>query len=161
MPLPADADRLTAPLRTARVRLATARLCVALGWAPLHEVRLGNGRRADILALRPDGGFVCIEIKSDMRDFQADRKWHHYREFSDALYFAVDADFPQALLPEDAGLIVAEENADLLREAPEHRLPPARRRALVHRFATLAAERLVALEDPVGMAMLNSALSCE
>ncbi len=122
---------------------------------------LANGRRADILALRPDGGFVCIEIKSDANDFRADRKWHHYREFADALYFAVDADFPQNLLPADTGLIVAEDSADVLRSAPEHRLAPARRRAMLQRFATLAAHRLACVQDPVGVTILQTALRCE
>jgi hypothetical protein len=124
-------------------------------------VRLENGRRADILALRPDAAFVCIEIKSDLRDFQADRKWHHYRDYADALYFAVDADFPQELLPGDAGLIVAAEGAEILREAPEHRLAAARRNALLKRFARLAAMRLAGMEDPAGMAELQAALSVE
>ncbi|MGC8475683.1 MAG: MmcB family DNA repair protein, partial [Acetobacteraceae bacterium] len=44
------------------IRRATARLCLHLGWAPLHEVPLPNGRRADILALAADGSFTCIEI---------------------------------------------------------------------------------------------------
>ena len=152
---------LTPAQRTSRVRITTARLCLALGWAPLHEVRLDNGRRADILALRGDGGFACIEIKSDANDFRADRKWHHYREFADALYFAVDPDFPQGLLPEDCGLIVAAEVADVLREAPEHRMAPARRRMLLQQFARLAATRLTVLEDPVGVQMLQAALRCE
>jgi hypothetical protein len=147
--------------RTARIRRAAARLCLALNWAPLHEVALANGRRADILALRPDGGFVCIEIKSDMRDFQADRKWPHYRDFSDALYFAVDADFPQAILPPETGLIVAEDDADILREAPIHPLAPSRRRAILQRFAQLAAQRLAVMEDPQGVASLAAALRCE
>ena len=51
-----------------------------------------------------------------------DAKWPEYRDFSDVLYFAVDADFPQALLPEDVGLIVAaDQEAVMLREAPLHR----------------------------------------
>lgn len=142
-----------APARTAAIRRAAARLCLALGWAGLHEVILPDGRRADILALRPDGGLVCIEVKSGPRDFFADAKWPEYRAWSDALYFAVDADFPQAMLPEDAGLIVAWAGvADLIRPAPEHRLAAARRRLLTQRFATLAASRLVALEDPAGVA---------
>ncbi len=124
-------------------------------------MRLDNGRRADILALRGDGGFACIEIKSDANDFRADRKWHFYREFADSLYFAVDPDFPQHLLPEDAGLIVASEVADVLREAPEHRMVPARRRALTQLFARLAATRLAAVQDPMGAAMMQSALRCE
>src|SRR5579872_5362776 len=96
----------TFPERALAIRRAAARLCLRLGWAPLHEVALPNGRRADILALRPDGGFTCIEVKSGPRDFLVDQKWPEYRDFADALFFAVDIDFPQALLPPDTGLIV-------------------------------------------------------
>jgi hypothetical protein len=147
---------LSLPERSAAVRRAAARLCRALGWAPLHEVALPNGRRADILALRRDGDFACIEVKSGAVDFLTDSKWPEYRDFSDALYFAVDADFPQALLPPDVGLIVtAEQDAIVLREAPLHRMAAARRRALTHRFATLAACRLENLVDPVDRFALN------
>ena len=150
------------PERALAIRRATARLCGRLGWAPLHEVPLPNGRRADILALRPDGGFTCIEVKSGPRDFLTDLKWPDYREFSDALFFAVDVDFPQELLPAETGLIVAAGlEADLLREAPSHPLPGARRRAMLQRFAWLAAGRLAALEDPGGVADLRAALRVE
>ena len=91
------------PQRSLAVRRAVSRLCARLGWAPLHEVPLPNGRRADILALRSDGGFACIEVKSGVRDFLADAKWPEYRAVSDALYFAVDDAFPLDLLPADAG----------------------------------------------------------
>jgi hypothetical protein len=125
-------------------------------------VPLPNGRRADILALRPDGGFACIEVKSGPRDFLTDGKWPEYRAYSDALYFAVDADFPSGLLPGEVGLIVAHEGAaELIREAPAHPLAPARRRALLHRFATLAATRLAFLADPAGAADLRAALRVE
>ena len=90
-----------------RIRRASARLCAQLGWVSLHEVPLANGRRADILALRPDGGFACIEVKSGVRDFLADNKWQDYRAYCDALYFAVDEMFPRALLPQDTGLVIA------------------------------------------------------
>ena len=131
-------------------------------WAPLHEVPLPNGRRADLLALRPDGGFVCIEVKSGARDFLTDGKWPDYRAFCDALYFAVDADFPAELIPASAGLIVAcGREADVVRYAPPHALPAARRRALTHRFAALAATRLAALEDPAVTASLRAALRPE
>ena len=150
------------PQRALAIRRATARLCGRLGWAPLHEVLLPNGRRADILALRPDGGFACIEVKSGPRDFLVDQKWPDYREFSDALFFAVDIDFPQALLPDVTGLIVAAGlEADVLREAPSHPLSAARRRVLLHRFAVLAAGRLAAWEDPGGGADLRGALRVE
>ena len=150
------------PERASAIRRATARLCQQLDWAPLHEVPLPNGRRADILALRSDGGFVCIEVKSGPRDFLVDLKWADYREFADALFFAVDSDFPQALLPKDTGLIVAAGiEAELLRDAPVHPVPPARRRALLHRFAVLAAGRLAVIADPGGTADLRAALRTE
>jgi hypothetical protein len=147
------------PERAFAIRRATARLCLRLGWAPLHEVSLPNGRRADILALRPDGCFACIEVKSGPRDFLTDLKWHEYWEFADELFFAVDTDFPQHLLPAETGLIVAAGfEADLLREAPPHPLPGSRRRALLHRYALLAAGRLAAMEDPGGVADVRAAL---
>jgi hypothetical protein len=150
------------PERAALIRRAAARLCGRLAWATLHEVALPNGRRADILALRPDGGFVCIEVKSGPRDFLVDSKWPDYRDYADALFFAVDVDFPQRLLPLEVGLIVAAGlEAELLRDAPAHPLSAARRRALLQRFATLAAVRLAAVEDPAGLAGLRSALRAE
>jgi hypothetical protein len=150
------------PERALGIRRATARLCLRLAWAPLHEVNLPNGRRADILALRGDGGFVCIEVKSGLRDFLTDQKWWEYREFCDHLFFAVDVDFPSDLLPEETGLIVvADQTAELIREAPEHKLPPARRTALLRRWALLAGSRLAVLEDPAGVADLRASLRVE
>lgn len=128
----------------------------------MQEMLLPNGRRADILALLPDGGFAVIEVKSCARDYLSDGKWPDYREFCDRLYFAVDLDFPEVLLPEDAGLLVTEGiETDLRREAPPHLLAPARRRALLQRFATVAAGRLAALSDPAGQAELRAALRVE
>ncbi len=167
MDLPADltivlARDPTLPERSLAVRRAAARMCVQMGWSPVHEVPLPNHRRADILALRPDGGFVCIEVKSGVRDFQTDGKWPEYREYSDALYFAVDGDFPLGLLPDNTGLIVAcGPDAEILRDAPPHPLSPARRRALMQRFATLAAQRLAWLEDPGAMHGVRMSLRVE
>ncbi len=154
--------QISFPERALAIRRATARLCWRLGWVALHEVTLPNGRRADILALRPDGSFACIEVKSGPRDFLADGKWQDYRAFADALFFAVDTEFPRELIPLEPGLIVAAGlEAELLREAASHRLAGARRRVLLHRFATLAATRLAALEDPAGVAELRVALRAE
>ncbi|WP_431305467.1 MmcB family DNA repair protein [Sediminicoccus sp. BL-A-41-H5] len=150
---------LDAPQRTLAVTRSAMRHCLACAWSPLAEVPLPDGRRADILALRPDGGFVIIEVKSCARDFLSDGKWQDYRAFSDELHFAVDLDFPQELLPGDVGLLVCDGfEAAPLRAAPAHPLAPARRRALLHRFATLAATRLAALSDPVGLAERRAAL---
>ncbi len=108
------------------------------------------------MALRRDGDFACIEVKSGANDFLSDTKWPEYRDFSDWLYFAVDADFPLALLPANVGVIVtAGDEAEVAREAPVHRLAPARRRALLHRFATLAACRLESVIDPLDAFALN------
>ena len=52
-------------------------------------------------------------------------------------------------MPGDAGLIVADAyGAHVLRDAPEHRMPSATRRALLLRFAQAAADRLHGLHDP-------------
>ncbi len=153
-------DGIGFPERTSLIRRSVARLCLRLGWAPLHEVRLANARRADILALQPGGGFVCIEVKSGLRDYLADNKWTEYQPFCDQFFFAVDSDFPRDILPPETGLIVCvERHADLLREPLRVRLPPARRKALLERFAWLAAGRLAALEDPMGISDLAMALN--
>lgn len=155
-------NQVSFPERAAAIRRATALLCVRLGWSPIHEVPLPNHRRADIMALRGDGGFACIEVKSGLRDFLTDAKWPEYRHYADALYFAVDDAFPLDRLPDGAGLIVAcGREAELVREAPPHPLAPSRRRALLHRFAMLAALRLASRDDPDGMAGLRSALLAE
>ncbi len=155
-------DILVPAARTALVSRAAVRFCALRGWAPVQEMPLPNGRRADILALLPDGGFAVVEVKSCARDFLSDGKWPDYREYCDRLYFAVDLDFPQELLPEDAGLLVADgPEAALLREAPAHPLAPARRRALLHRYAMVAAGRLAALSDPAGHAEIRAALRVE
>ncbi len=152
----------TVPERSLAIRRAASRLCFQLGWSPLHEMPLPNNRRADIMALRADGGFACIEVKSGARDFLSDTKWPEYRAYSDCLYFAVDPDFPQALLPPDTGWIIAcDGTAEVLREPPVHALTPARRRAVLHRFAALAAQRLASLQDPDGQNSLRTALRVE
>ncbi|MFL1461870.1 MmcB family DNA repair protein [Roseococcus sp. DSY-14] len=152
-------DALPLPARTAAVTRAALRACLARGWSPVLEVPLPNGRRADILALRPDGGFAIIEVKSCARDFLADMKWPDYREFCDELHFAVDLDFPQDLLPEDCGLWVSDGwEAAEIRAAFAHAMHPARRRALLHRFACVAAQRLAAATDPAGQTERRAAL---
>lgn len=153
-------DPIGFPERTLTVRRSAARLCLRLGWVPLHEVRLANGRRADILALQPAGGFVCIEVKSGLRDYLSDEKWTEYQPFCDQFFFAVDSDFPRDVLPPETGLIVcAGMEADVIREPLSVRLAAPRRKALLERFAWLAAGRLAALEDPAGVAELALGLN--
>ena len=49
----------------------------------------------------------------------------------------------------------------MVREAPAHPLSASRRRGLLHRFATIAASRLGAMEDPMITASLRAALRVE
>jgi hypothetical protein len=120
-----------------------------LGYASLVEFPLINGRRADVLGLGKAGDLLIVEIKSSVADFRADRKWTTYRDFADRLYFAVPAHFPQALIPKECGLMLADQfGAALLREACMAPLNPSRRHALTLRFARIAAARLRRSLDP-------------
>jgi hypothetical protein len=127
----------------------TRRLLAGHGFTSLTEFTLASGRRADIVALGPDGAVWIVEIKSSLADFRADGKWPDYRDFCDRFFFAVPSDFPHELLPEDAGIVLADSfGAAILRGAPAHRLAGARRKAVMLRFAHLAAARLHTLADP-------------
>ncbi len=127
---------------TGAVTRGAARLLMALDYAPLLEVALPNGRRADIMALGPRGQIAVVEVKSGLHDFRADRKWGEYLPYCDAFFFAVAPEFPQAILPEGPGLIVADAfDGAVLREAPASPLSGPRRKALTLAFARLAAMR--------------------
>jgi hypothetical protein len=131
------------------IRRGTMRLLASLDLMPLAEVTLDNGRRADLLAVGPDGRIVLVEIKSCARDFLSDAKWRDYLPWADGFYFAVAPGFPLDLLPEDEGLIIADRYAgEVLRPARQRPVPAARRRALLLRFGRLAAARVQALTDP-------------
>jgi hypothetical protein len=133
---------LSRPQTTGAVTRGVARLLIDLGYAPLLEVGLPNGRRADVMALGPKGQFVICEIKSGPEDFRTDRKWHEYLPYCDAFYFAVAPHFPQAILPHDPGLIVADGfGGAIVRASPEAALAPARRKALTIGFGRLGAWR--------------------
>ena len=135
--------------RAAEISRGCGRLMARYGMRAISELSLGNGRRADLIAVGEDGTIAIIEIKSSLEDFRADRKWPEYREFSDKLYFAVAPGFPQNVLPSDTGLIIADRyGGEIVREAPEHKLAPARRKAMLLRFARVAAGRLMNLADP-------------
>lgn len=137
--------------RALAIARGTQRLLTALGRTCVTELPLPSGRRADLVALADDGEIWIVEIKSSITDFCADEKWPDYRAHCDRLLFATALDVPQEIFPPDAGLIVADEfGADLLREAPEHRLHAATRRSILLLFARAAARRLQALGDPNG-----------
>jgi len=132
------------PETTEAVTRGAARLLAALGWAPVAEMPLPNGRRADLMALGPKGELAIVEVKSSLEDYRTDRKWTEYGPFCDAFYFAVAPEFPRHILPEGPGLIVADGfGGAILAEAPVAPLAPARRKALTLAFARLAALRTI------------------
>ena len=130
------------PETTGLVTRGAARLMSAMGYAPLLEVCLPNGRRADVMALGPRGQIVICEVKSSLEDYRVDRKWGEYLPFCDAFYFAVAPEFPQEVLPPEPGLIVADGvGGAVVRPPPHTPLVGARRKALTIAFGRLAAGR--------------------
>jgi len=130
------------PQITLAVTRGAARLFVDLGFSPLLEVGLPNGRRADIMAIGRKGEIVIAEVKSGLEDFRTDQKWGEYLPFCDAFFFAVAPEFPDQILPAEPGLIVADGfGGEVVREAPQSALAGARRKALTIAFARLAALR--------------------
>lgn len=132
-----------------RITRGVTRLLTQMGYATLHEFKLTSRRRVDVAGLDAGGRFAVVEVKSCLADFRADRKWTEYLDYADVFYFAVDAEFPREVLPEECGLIVADAfEAAIVREAPERPLNATRRRHQTQRFARTAAGRLTSLLDP-------------
>ena len=125
------------------------RLMRSLGLSTITELSLRDGRRADIVGLAPDGEIWIVEVKSCPADFRADHKWRDYAAHCDRLFFAISDATPVEMMPQDAGLMLADRfGAAILREAERRPLPPATRRAMMLRFASVAADRLHRLIDP-------------
>ncbi len=131
------------------VRRGAMRLLAAHNFMSVPEVTLASGRRADLVALSDKGDVWIVEIKSCLDDYRADSKWHEYAEYCDRFYFAVDQDFPSEIIPETAGLIIADRfGAEFIRTCDAGRLPAARRKALTLLVARVGAARLQSLSDP-------------
>ena len=138
-----------APVSAVDVARGVSRLLLAEGLSPIVEFSLPNGRRLDVAALAADGAIAGVEIKVSTADFACDGKWPDYLPFCDLFYFAVPPDFPQTLLPDHFGLIVADRfGGAILRQAPRQPLHLSRRRALTLEFARIAAQRLTRAADP-------------
>ena len=141
-------DRSNAAALIAR---GLGRYFAAHGVVSLPEFTLASGRRADLICFDAKSRITIVEIKSSIEDFRTDQKWPDYLDFCDRFYFAVPEGFPQAVIPEDQGLMVADGyGATVIRDAADLALNAARRRALLLQFAQLAARRLQALSDPEG-----------
>ncbi|PKR53436.1 MmcB family DNA repair protein [Thalassospira marina] len=131
------------PEITAEVTEGVCRLLHHHNMACITELRLGNGRRLDVLALGPKGELWAVEVKSSVEDFRVDAKWQTYRDYCDRFFFAVPMEFPRDLIPEEEGLIVADRfEAAIVRPAEDFKLNAARRKKLLIDFGRLAAGRL-------------------
>jgi len=137
------------PEITSALARGVQRLLIDRNYAPILELTLGNGRRADVAAIGPRGDILIVETKSGVEDYVVDFKWPEYRDYCDAFYFAVTEGFPRAMIPEDAGLIIADGfGGEIIREAPRLPLAGARRKAVTLTFARVAASRLLGAPLP-------------
>ena len=155
MILPAPALSLNA----GDVARGVSRLLLRWGAAPLTEVPIGCGRRADIMAIDAAGRLTIVEIKVALGDLRGDRKWRDYLGHCDRFFWAVPAGFglapfdDAALDPANTGVIVADRfDAEAVRPAQWQPLgvplAPARRRAETLAFARRAALRTLVSIDP-------------
>lgn len=115
----------------------------------VEELVPARGLRVDVMALGPRDEIWVVECKSSRADFQADAKWQGYLEWCDRFFWAVDETFPTELLPPGTGLMIADGyDAEILRMPSETRLPPARRKVMMRKFARHAALRWHGARDP-------------
>lgn len=121
----------------------------------LPEMPLRNGRRADLMGIDVKGQVVIVEIKVARGDLLGDGKWPDYLDFCDRFYWGVPPGLDRTPLegehyrPDCCGIIVADGyGAEILRPAPLHPLPSARRRCETERLARAALRRLAVNGDP-------------
>lgn len=149
------AQLATAPQITAEVTRGVCRMLLRHDCIAMAEVPLGDGRRADLMALNARGEIIIVEVKVSRADLLGDVKWTDYLAHCDRFFWAVPAGFDlsplegQAFLPERAGLIVADRyDAAIVREAHTVPLASATRRKCTLAFARRAARRVITLADP-------------
>lgn len=129
------------------IRRGVQRLLLEHGIAVLPELSLVSGRRADLVAMTRRSEIWIIEIKSSIEDFRVDRKWPEYRLFCDRLFFATHPDVPASIFPQDCGFILSDGyGAEILRDAPEHRLAAPMRKRMIAAVARAGAMRLTTAE---------------
>jgi hypothetical protein len=136
-------------LIAAAIQRGVGRLLRAHDFSILTEFTLACGRRADVIGVGSNGIVWIVEIKSSPEDFKADNKWPEYRDYCDRFSFAIPPAMESTLIPEEVGLIVADQwGAEIIREASLHALHASRRRAVLMSFGRTGAQRLHSLWDP-------------
>ena len=122
----------------------------------LSEVRLKNGRRADLMGIDAKGLVVIVEIKVARADLLGDAKWPDYLDYCDRFYWGLPPGLDRAPLesdayrPESCGVIVADGyDAEIVRPAAFAPLAAARRKTQVEHLARIAMRRYMAMRDPL------------
>ena len=132
------------------VQRGVCRLMREHGFAVITEFSLASGRRADVFGVRQDGFIWIVEIKSSLEDYRADQKWNEYRDYCDRFSFAIPLAMDAAIIPVEAGLVVADQyGAEIVRVTDDHPLHASRRKAVTLQFGRVAAQRLHGLYDPL------------
>ena len=137
-------------MEASRICAAVMRFYGERGYACLPEFTLKTNRRPDVTCLNKQGEIIMVEVKSSVADFKADKKWHEYSEWADALYFAVAEDFPLNILPDETmcGILITDGfDCHMIRDAPAARLAAARRHSMIRRLARTAMFRLGHQDD--------------
>jgi hypothetical protein len=75
-----------------------------LNFSAITELPLLSGRRTDIVALSMDATIIIVEIKSSVADFRAGGNTAPLRQ----ILLCLPASMPVDIIPEDAGLILAD-----------------------------------------------------
>jgi hypothetical protein len=147
--MPEDLSQVPLPRPGQVLARGVCRHLLSHDFVTVEELTPTPGLRVDVMALGPRGEIWVVECKSSRADFASDVKWQGYLDYCDRFFWAVDESFPTELLPEDTGLIIADGyDAEILRLGPETKLPGARRKSMMQRFARHAALRWHAARDP-------------
>ena len=151
----ASCPDLLARTGAADVARGVSRLLFRHDMIALCEVPLGNGRRADLMAIDSRGQIAIVEIKVSRADLLGDGKWRDYLDYCDRFYWAVPSGFDLSPFDSDpfspalCGLLVADRyDAEIVRDAACVPLAAARRKAETLRFARRAGRRLLGQLDP-------------
>lgn len=158
MPSPASTSISPPPLVAIDVARGVSRMLLRHDLVAMAEVPLGNGRRADLMAIDGKGRIVIVEIKVSRADLLGDGKWTDYLDHCDRFFWAVPGGFDVSPLdgalfqPERSGVIVADRyDAAIVREAATVAMPAHVRKACTLAFARRASRRLLSLTDPEGV----------
>ncbi|MEC6999403.1 MmcB family DNA repair protein [Brucella abortus] len=88
-----------------------------------------------------------MEIKSSIEDWKADHNGRNTAPIAIGCSLPRTPAVPREIFPEECGFILSDGyGAEILREAPEHRLAGATRKALMLRFARAGPPALMAAE---------------